>query len=219
MKSKARSILTVIASPLWVLALPILVFASQVTIPNTFVSGTVADAGQVNANFTAVKNAVNDNDTRITAIETARTRVFASNDSNASGNAETAVAQKLMNTVAFTAPTAGFVVISGSVFINPTTVAEYSLVPALDAVGLSPQGSAARFTATSAGSQFTLSYTIVAAVTAGAHTVTQNAGPDAAGNWFHNSERLSVLFVSNGSIATQPSPLIMDPPNLSPNGD
>jgi hypothetical protein len=41
--------------------------AGEVTIPNTFTSGTPAVAAEVNANFTAVKTAVDDNDTRIDA--------------------------------------------------------------------------------------------------------------------------------------------------------
>ena len=43
--------------------------AGSVTLPNTFVPGQVADANQVNANFQAVKSAVDDNDTRLTALE------------------------------------------------------------------------------------------------------------------------------------------------------
>ncbi len=40
--------------------------ASSVTLPHTFVPGTVASADEVNANFTAIASAVNDNDSRIT---------------------------------------------------------------------------------------------------------------------------------------------------------
>lgn len=45
------------------LALPVI--ASDVTIPNEFTAGTPARAGEVNANFSALAQAVNDNDTRI----------------------------------------------------------------------------------------------------------------------------------------------------------
>ena len=51
------------------IALP--VHASTLTVPNTFSSGTPAVAAQVNANFTAVKGAVDDNDARIAALESA----------------------------------------------------------------------------------------------------------------------------------------------------
>ena len=45
-----------------------LAWASGVTIPNTFTSGTPAKAAEVNANFSAVKTAVDDNDARITGV-------------------------------------------------------------------------------------------------------------------------------------------------------
>lgn len=43
--------------------------AGEVAIPNTFASDTPAVAAQVNANFTAVKTAVDDNDSRVAALE------------------------------------------------------------------------------------------------------------------------------------------------------
>src|SRR5262245_58696635 len=48
---------------------PGVLIASQVTIPNMFTSGTPISSAQVNANFTALADANNDNDVRITAIE------------------------------------------------------------------------------------------------------------------------------------------------------
>ena len=43
--------------------------ASTLSIPNTFSSGAATNAAEMNSNFSAVKAAVNDNDTRITALE------------------------------------------------------------------------------------------------------------------------------------------------------
>lgn len=43
--------------------------ASDLTIPNTFVAGTIAVANDVNANFVAVETAVDDNNSRIAALE------------------------------------------------------------------------------------------------------------------------------------------------------
>lgn len=43
--------------------------ASTLTIPNTFSSGAATSASDMNANFTAVKAAVDDNNTRIAALE------------------------------------------------------------------------------------------------------------------------------------------------------
>jgi hypothetical protein len=47
-----------------------LAIAGEVTIPNTFTSGTTAKAAEVNDNFTAVKTEVDDNNLRIEAVET-----------------------------------------------------------------------------------------------------------------------------------------------------
>lgn len=46
------------------------VHASDLTIPNVFTAGTAAVADEVNGNFGAVEAAVNDNDSRISALET-----------------------------------------------------------------------------------------------------------------------------------------------------
>ncbi len=43
--------------------------ASSADIPNTFTAGSTAVAAEVNANFTAVKDAIDDNDSRITTNE------------------------------------------------------------------------------------------------------------------------------------------------------
>jgi hypothetical protein len=51
-----------------VVVIPLAVAAGTVTVPNTFMNGTAADANEVNANFDAVETAVNDNDSRITAL-------------------------------------------------------------------------------------------------------------------------------------------------------
>ena len=51
------------------LAIPLAAVASPITGLNVFSNGTTADADDVNANFDAVETAVNDNDSRITAVE------------------------------------------------------------------------------------------------------------------------------------------------------
>jgi len=52
------------------LAIPLVVVAGTVSVPNEFVNGETADADEVNENFDAVETAVNDNDSLITALET-----------------------------------------------------------------------------------------------------------------------------------------------------
>jgi len=60
--------LTLIAVPF-----ALYLYAAPVTIPNTFTAGTVVSSAQMNANFTAVATAVNDNNTRVTALEATKT--------------------------------------------------------------------------------------------------------------------------------------------------
>jgi hypothetical protein len=50
-------------------ATPITLVASSVSVSHTFSNGTVADADEVNANFSDVKTAVDDNDSRLSALE------------------------------------------------------------------------------------------------------------------------------------------------------
>ena len=52
-----------------VAAIPLAVAAGTVAVPHNFIDGTPALADQVNANFDAVETAVNDNDSRMTAVE------------------------------------------------------------------------------------------------------------------------------------------------------
>lgn len=51
------------------LSVPIALFAGPVTLPHTFTNASIADASQVNANFTAVKSAVDTNHARLTTVE------------------------------------------------------------------------------------------------------------------------------------------------------
>ncbi len=52
------------------------VISSDLSIPNSFSSGSATSASQMNANFEAVESAVDDNHTRITALETNTAPVF-----------------------------------------------------------------------------------------------------------------------------------------------
>ena len=50
-------------------------YAATVSVPHTFTNGTVADAGQVNANFSALETESNAQDLRIAALEASMTAV------------------------------------------------------------------------------------------------------------------------------------------------
>jgi hypothetical protein len=74
-----------------IVVIPLAAYAGTIATPNTFTNGTVADAGEVNANFSAVETAVNDNDARITTAQgTADTAV--TNAATAQGTANAAIA-------------------------------------------------------------------------------------------------------------------------------
>lgn len=58
-----------------VLASAPLAGASELSIPNEFSSGDTTSAGDINDNFNAIQSAVNDNNTRLNAIESGSVRV------------------------------------------------------------------------------------------------------------------------------------------------
>lgn len=62
MNKNILNISILIATSLWTSQL----MAGSVTVPNTFTGGTTASASEVNANFGALKTAVDDNDARVT---------------------------------------------------------------------------------------------------------------------------------------------------------
>ena len=68
------AVFALLGSPVW---------AGNVTIPNTFVSGTPAKASEVNDNFSAVKTAVDDNDARLTNLESVKTGYVSVSSMNA----------------------------------------------------------------------------------------------------------------------------------------
>lgn len=124
MKSLIRSfivgvLLTVFAtSPTW---------AGSLTIPNTFTSGTTARASEVNANFSAIETAVDDNDARITqntaAIPGIATANVTSSSTLPSSNTN-------VLSVTITAPDSGFVFVSasGMIQVSNHTTAGFSSV-------------------------------------------------------------------------------------------
>jgi hypothetical protein len=206
MSSNRKFVLGMLVVPMALLGFAI-VYASSVTIPNTFVAGTPAVAAEVNANFAAVKAAVDDNFAKLP-------QVFAQRDNDFSGPVLLATGQKVMNTINIDLPTSGVLVISGGVFIknNEAASIQYAMHPRVDSTPISPTPSigAAYFEAhatNTPGDQFSLNYTVSAAITAGAHTIDHRAGPSSGtADFFHNGEYLTVLFIPNGSVTSVDSP-------------
>jgi len=70
------------------------VFASDVNIPNIFVANQPAVASEVNGNFTAVKSAVDDNNTRLEALESLVTQL--QNDLTSANNTINSLNSRLL---------------------------------------------------------------------------------------------------------------------------
>ncbi|MDF1701156.1 MAG: hypothetical protein P1V36_08365 [Planctomycetota bacterium] len=62
-------------------------YADSVSTPNTFVAGTAAVADEVNANFAAHEAAINDNDSRLSALESTLPSFRATVSTNTTGDA------------------------------------------------------------------------------------------------------------------------------------
>lgn len=90
MRDNRKFIFGMLVMPLALAGLTV-VFASDVTLPNTFSPNTPARASEVNENFAAVKAAVDDNNDRIGGLE----------------NAPKAINQSVMTTARFTGLGAG----------------------------------------------------------------------------------------------------------------
>jgi len=102
-----RQIVVMLATTL--LGIAAIGYASSVTIPNTFISGTTISASQMNANFTAVKTAVDDNNSRITVLEQKKTTIKYSQDNTCCSAVTAAVAHQ---SVSINATSSGNVVVS-----------------------------------------------------------------------------------------------------------
>jgi hypothetical protein len=203
--------------------------AGSVSVPNTFVGGTPAVADEVNANFSAVETAVNDNDSRITTnaadianiVSVTIPRMWAQVDVTDFPVVGASPAPVEINRVSIEAPSDGFLVISGSVvLVNLDAPYIYVLVPYVDGFPVpaqvlppgGPNNHAAGYYTTlpaAPASEFTLSYTLAVPVPAGIHDVWQAAGPIAAPvpmNFFYNKNYLTVVFYpsTHGQVTDAP---------------
>jgi hypothetical protein len=103
-----------------------------------------------------------------------------------------------INRITFTAPTAGVLLINGSVFMNVTTGGSnrYELSPEVD-------GQAVAFGASelqSSGAEFTTGYTASVPVAAGQHTITQHISSAATISYNYNGNELTATFHPTGSV-------------------
>lgn len=128
-------------------------------------------------------------------------------DTGGGGTTLTAAGQTEVNSVAVTAPVAGVLVITGSVFLNSDAAAPtfYDLIPLLDGATVGDGAKAVTQLNTDAtfGEIGSLAYSVTVPVAAGAHTVSQTVGPQTGtANFFYNRNNLSVIFSPQGSGVT-----------------
>jgi hypothetical protein len=143
------------------------------------------------------------------------------------GTSLTAAGQTEVNSVSFTAPLAGSLIISGSAFVNNNGLQQfYDLIPLVDGATIGDGTKAVTQAAadTNLGEVVTLAYTASFPVAAGNHIVSQTVGPQAGtSDFFHNRTNLSVLFVPDplGMTSTLAVALTAggSVSTVSPNGD
>jgi hypothetical protein len=183
------------------LFLGIVTVAYAVSIPNIFTSGTTISSGAVNANFTALNAGL--------------PLMWAHTDNDTGGTTVTASGVTEVNSVSINIPASGFITISGMVFINNAGVAaDFVLNPKVDGVDVLGHGSQGFLSAAANGAGvaelFSLSYTLTVPISAGAHTVSQVAGPQSTTlNFFYNRNNLTVTYfpASQGSVTPAITPL------------
>lgn len=131
----------------------------------------------------------------------------AQRDTGGGGTTLVGAGQTEINSVALTAPVAGFVVISGSVFLNNNGVRDFfDLIPLVDGATVGDGAKAVTELAADAafGEVGSLAYTVAAPVTAGPHTVSQTTGPQTGTtDFFYNRNNLTVTFIPGnlGAVA------------------
>jgi len=183
----------------------IFAYASTVTIPNTFTSGTTISSSQMNANFTAVKTAVDDNDSRITAVNSALPIAYADLISNQVNILDGAWHK--MNQIAIDVPSDGILLITASVVTrnNSTTltatIRSRVLIDDLGTSGLYPG-----YSILDVSDSKMLSFTASSPVTAGVHNVDHEFSVFETGRdvsyWIPS---MNVVFIpsSQGTITSQ----------------
>jgi hypothetical protein len=128
-------------------------------------------------------------------------RLAAQQDSTPGGTSVTGITSATpvqLNSLTFTAPSNGYIVISGMVFINSTTATVYYLTPRIDGTNVRTFGI---LDGAAAGELESMAYTMTAPITAGAHTISQTVRPESGtANFFYNANDLTVTFIPQGSV-------------------
>jgi hypothetical protein len=171
-------------------------YAGTVTLPNTFTAGTPAVADQVNANFTAVKNAVDDNNARFP------TAWFHEDDNSTAYIDNTNVT---IASLAITAPSDGIVLVNASTILDNAAASACTVRLRMRLDGATqnlffPVG--VILGANGTADLMTVALVDSVAVTAGAHTIDIQTSPSGCTNFSVIRPALSVVHypAAQGSI-------------------
>jgi hypothetical protein len=219
--SKVKTSIQVLLTVLAVVAITRpCVWAGQLAVTydasNGLANGQTADADHLNRNFSDVEAEVNDNDSRIASVQAevndnesrivsaqaALPMMWASTDEETYGvSLEADSGSVETNSLSIDAPSDGFLIISGNLFINNHgySAEMFYLCPYVDGSDIFDYSFAVAAEAQAdgtAGEMISLAYTVTVPIAAGPHTVTQEVlASDYDDGFFYNRNNLTVLFV------------------------
>jgi hypothetical protein len=168
---------------------------------NGLANGQTANADHINRNFSDVEAEVNDNDSRIVRVEATLPVMWASTDEGPGIDIDADSGSVETNSVYIDAPSDGFLIISGNLFINNNGELDdnFRLCPCVDGGGIFGQSFAVAAEAQengTAGERISLAYTVTVPITAGPHTVSQEVwAVNHEDAFFYNRNNLTVLFI------------------------
>jgi hypothetical protein len=191
-------------------ALGLLVWGAAVTIPNSFSDGDVISAGEMNANFAAVKTAVDANESAVAALQTAQPGAAQVLGTTATTTVDTTLSSVLSLDVA--APATGYAVVTAAgeaelihtsgtaTYINQLGVAPNpTSLPTIDEVDIEiPSGAASGIY------RQAFSVTRVFPLSAGTTTFYLDAVKGAGGTIYLNNMRMTAIYLPTaaGTVAT-----------------
>lgn len=191
-------------------ALGLLVWGAAVTIPNSFSDGDVISASEMNANFAAVKAAVDANESAVASLQTAQPGAAQVLGSTGSTSVDTTMGSVLSLDV--TAPATGYAVVTAAgevalahtsgtttyinqIGIGPTATS----LPTIDQVDIQMPSAAA------SGTYYqSFSVTRVFPVSAGTTTFYLDAVKGAGGTIYLNNMRMTAIYLPTaaGTVVT-----------------
>jgi uncharacterized protein len=191
-------------------ALGLLVWGAAVTIPNSFSDGDVISAAQMNANFAAVKAAVDTNESAVATLQTAQPGVAQVLGTTSVTTVGTTLSSALSLDV--TAPAAGYALVTAAGEANlvhtsgtTTYIDELGIGPSATSLPTIDQVDIQLPSAAASGSYYqAFSVTRVFAVSAGTTTFYLDAVKGVGGTIYLNNMRMTAIYLPTaaGTVVT-----------------